>query len=176
MIFFVIHVCNRYREVIAERIQQIKVGKGSESAQRCAALREQDQLCQDNIRLWKENAQAAKKKAAMELSTALFASTTMAKSMLLEEQGDRNAFKDGSIQRVPGYSGTIIDIPPSFDKAIAQAKTYVLYLNYLYIGIILCMFIYVVNLNMMLLCLQGKDIVNKYYQIELLITLLLRMN
>ena len=47
-------MCNRYREVIAERIQQIKVGKGSESAQRCAALREQDQLCQDNIRLWKE--------------------------------------------------------------------------------------------------------------------------
>ena len=47
----------------------------------------------------------------------------MAKSMLLEELGDRNTYKLGSVERLPPHSSTMVEIPPSFELAITKART-----------------------------------------------------
>lgn len=111
------------KEIIADRLNEQRAGSGSVVRQKMMERKRAAAVTKENVERWKEEEMERKKTTAAELSRALFASSTMSRSMLFEEQADRNAYKEGSIGRLSSYSSTKVEIPEMFDKAIAAART-----------------------------------------------------
>lgn len=111
------------KEIVVDRLNEQRAGAGSIIGLKIAERKHLAKTTAENVARWREEETERKKATAAELSKALFASSTMSRSMLFEEQADRNTYKEGSIGRLSSYSSTQVDIPDSFEKAIQNAKS-----------------------------------------------------
>lgn len=114
------------KEIVVDRMRELKYEAGSKNMERYLAMKADSKQREENIAQMKEIVATQKKKNALKLNSALYASSTMSRSMLLEEQADRNTYKVGSVSKLSSYSSTIVDIPAKFDDNIKNAKTYVI--------------------------------------------------